>query len=64
MRGIRNRLPTTDASRHLPPIWLFLLLMLSVVVYAAWLSWCIQRAINREQATEEGQSLLNEFDEE
>ena len=45
-----------------PPVWLFLLLMLGVVVYAAWLSWYIQRAIDREKAEE--QALLNETDKE
>ena len=47
-----------------PPAWLFLLLMLGVVAYAAWLSRFIRRAIDRERAEEERQSLLNETDKE
>jgi len=43
-----------------PPGWLYLLLMLGVIAYAAWLSWYIQRAVNRERAEEERQSLMNE----
>ena len=47
-----------------PPIWLFLLLMVGVVAYAAWFSWYIQRSVNYERAAEERQALLNESDKE
>ena len=47
-----------------PPVWLFLLLMVGVVAYAAWFSWYIQRAVNRERTEEERQTLLNESDKE
>lgn len=50
------------------PLWpsagVLLLLLLGVVVYAIWLSWYIQRAVNREKAEEEGKNLLNETDKE
>ena len=47
-----------------PPGWLYLLMMLGVIAYAAWFSWYVQRAVNREKAEEERQSPLNESDEE
>ena len=47
-----------------PPIWLFLLLMVGVVAYAAWFSWYIQRSVNRERAKEERQAFFNESDKE
>ena len=47
-----------------PPGWLYLLLMLGVIAYAAWLSLYIQRAVNRDKAEEERAFSLNESDKE
>ena len=47
-----------------PPGWLYLVMMLGVIAYAVWLSWYIQRAVNRERAEEERLAFLNESDKE